>query len=115
MQTSGPILKMKPNAQAIAKIADLAALQLSSDELEAAESDFNSILGYFDGLAAVDTSSVSPTLGVQPHTNVFRADQVVSGVSAPDAVSNAPTKECLVQGDGSEAPHHFFRIPKVLD
>jgi aspartyl-tRNA(Asn)/glutamyl-tRNA(Gln) amidotransferase subunit C len=105
---------MTPNAEAIAKIADLAALQLSPAELAAAEGDFASILGYFDSLAAVDTSSVSPTLGVQPHTNVFRADKTRVGVTSSDAVANAPTKEQLSQSE-TEDLHHFFRIPKVLD
>jgi aspartyl-tRNA(Asn)/glutamyl-tRNA(Gln) amidotransferase subunit C len=88
----------------VAHIAHLARLELTPEELTAAGTQLSAVLGYFDGLSAVDTSAVPATLGVQPRNNVFREDRVTASLTPVQALSNAPRAE----NDG-------FRIPRILD
>jgi aspartyl-tRNA(Asn)/glutamyl-tRNA(Gln) amidotransferase subunit C len=98
----------------VAHIAHLARLELSPEELAAAETQLGAVLGYFDSLSAVDTSSVEATLGVQPHNNVFRDDRVRAPLSAAEALANAPQRG--LPGVSSLGPENDgFRIPRILD
>lgn len=58
----------------VAKIADLARLDLSDDEIEQMTGQFRSILRHLESLAAVDTEGVEPLDHPLPMTDVFRED-----------------------------------------
>jgi aspartyl-tRNA(Asn)/glutamyl-tRNA(Gln) amidotransferase subunit C len=88
----------------VAKVANLARLELSLDEQERLKSHLNGILDQFARLQELDTTGVELTSHSLPMRNVFRED--VAGVSLPreDATRNAPEKR-----DGN------FIVPQIVD
>jgi aspartyl-tRNA(Asn)/glutamyl-tRNA(Gln) amidotransferase subunit C len=88
----------------IERIAHLARLRLSPQETDAMTSDLESILGYIDLLATLDTEQVEPTSHVIPLATPLREDQPGESVPPESAVSNAPAREGFA-----------FAVPKVLE
>ena len=84
-------------------IAKLARLALPEPALQNHAKQIDSILGYVEKLAEVDTSGVEPLAHALPVKNVFRAD--VAGESLPleKVLQNAP-----------ETDGRFFKVPKVI-
>lgn len=78
----------------VLKLARLARLQLSEDEIDQFTSEISAILGYVEQLQSVDLSSLEPTHQVTGLTNVLRQDIVHDyGTSPEDLLKNAPAKE----------------------
>lgn len=87
----------------VARLAELARVRLTDDELAALAPQLDVILDAVAGVAEVATSDVPPTSHALPITNVFRPD-VVGPSLAPEAVlAAAPAAE-----DGR------FRVPRIL-
>ncbi|MFZ1249299.1 MAG: Asp-tRNA(Asn)/Glu-tRNA(Gln) amidotransferase subunit GatC [Candidatus Saccharimonadales bacterium] len=75
----------------VLKLAQLARISLSGDEVDAYVSDLSAILGYVEQLSAVDVSGLKPTNQVTGLTNVTRADEVVDyGYKPHDLLRNVP-------------------------
>lgn len=94
---------MSISRQDVAKVALLARLQLTDDELAMMTDQLVQIVGYVDQLAEVDTNDVEPMAHAIELANVFRADAVTESL---------PREEALVN-----APHHDARgylVPAVL-
>ena len=91
-------------AEQVAHVAKLARLDLSQEEAERFRKELSAIVGYVEVLRQVDTSQVPATLGVQPHSNVLRADEVTTPLGPEGVLANAPHRE-------SDA----FQIPRILD
>jgi len=85
-------------------IAKLARLNLSDAEARLYAGQLTRILDYVQQLSAVDTSGVEPLAHPLPVTNVLRDDQPDEGLSADQALAQAPQRE-----------DNFFRVPAVLD
>lgn len=87
----------------VTKIARLARLNLTPDEIARFSHELTIILKYIDQLRQVDTTAVSP--GVQSHENAgrLREDTVVPSLPQAQALQNAP-----------EAKGGFLVVPKVL-
>lgn len=84
----------KLSAEDIVKLARLARLHLSQDEVVQYQKELSSILGYVEQLDSVDVSGVDPTYQVTGLTNVMRSDELIDyGVSQADLLKNVPTKE----------------------
>jgi len=77
----------------VRRIAELAKLDLTDEEVGLYAGQLSHILQYFQRLQAVDTSQIPPTASVLPLKNVFRPDVAVPPISATQAVANAPDKE----------------------
>ena len=88
----------------IEKIAELARLNLKSEEKKKLEKDLESILAYVEKLKTLDTSKVEPTSHVLNIENVFRKDEVKPADIRDQALQHAPLR------DGK-----FFRVPKVVE
>ncbi|MDQ2973052.1 MAG: Asp-tRNA(Asn)/Glu-tRNA(Gln) amidotransferase subunit GatC [bacterium] len=73
----------------IAKLAYLARLKLSDDELDHYAAELSKILDYIEQLSAVDTDNLKPTLQVTGLSNVMRKDEVVHTSSKDDLLKNA--------------------------
>lgn len=86
------------------RIARLARLYLDPAEQDAFTRQLNSVLEHMDKLRALDTDEVQPTYHVLPLVNVFRADEVVPGLTQEEALANAPDPA----GGG-------FRVPKIVE
>ncbi len=105
---------MKVTDKEVSHVADLANLDLASDERTRMLRDLNSILGYIDTLSELDTSSVAPMvqvmagLGNEQGSAQFaysrRDDVPVPSLPHEAALQNAP-----------EADKDFFKVPKVIE
>ncbi len=75
----------------VKKLARLAKLALSDDELTHYQSEIASILGYIEQLNEVDTTGVEPTSQVTGLENVTREDiEVDYGVDQAGLLKNVP-------------------------
>lgn len=85
-------------------MARLARLDLTPDEVTRYQKDLNAIVGSMEKLRQVDLSKVPATLGVFPHSDVFRKDEAHPSPGADAMLANAPHRE----GDS-------FQIPRILE
>lgn len=78
----------------VLKLAKLARLSLSDDELDAFTSEFEEILGYVEQLQSVDTDGLAPTNQVSGNINVMREDEIVDyGYESHELLKNLPAVE----------------------
>jgi aspartyl-tRNA(Asn)/glutamyl-tRNA(Gln) amidotransferase subunit C len=77
----------------VRRIAELAKLDLTDEEVSLYGGQLSNILQYFQRLEAIDTSHVSPTASVLPLKNVLRLDVAGQPTTPEMAVANAPDKE----------------------
>lgn len=98
---------MKITGEEVRRVAELAALALSEDEVERMARDLDSILSHIDKLNELDTSGVAPMAQVlfdQEETATLREDLEKPCLTNAEAVQNAP-----VSGNG------YFKVPKVIE
>lgn len=75
----------------ILKLAQLARLELTDDEIESYRTELSSILDYVAQLENVDVSGLEPTTQVTGLKNVMRNDEVVDyGISPKQLLNLAP-------------------------
>jgi aspartyl-tRNA(Asn)/glutamyl-tRNA(Gln) amidotransferase subunit C len=86
----------------IRKIAGLARLRLTDEEVALLAQQFRGILGHLERLRALDSQGVEPLDHPLPHTDVLRDDAPRSGLSRNDALAGAPDAEA-----------GQFRVPRV--
>jgi aspartyl-tRNA(Asn)/glutamyl-tRNA(Gln) amidotransferase subunit C len=60
----------------IAKIAELARLELTAEEMEKYARELSDILDFFEQLKEVDTTNVKPTAQITGLTNILREDLI---------------------------------------
>lgn len=91
----------------IVKIAELAHLEITPDEVAMFTPQMTEIVTYVQQLNALDTSNVEPSLGgLTPEgkaTDSSRADVVIPSLGQKLALEEAP-----------DAAAGHFRVPKVL-
>ena len=85
------------------KVAKLARLALSDEQLAHYATQLQSILGYVEKIREVDTRGVEPMAHAVPLHNVLREDVVEPALSVEQVLQNAPA------ADGP-----FFKVPKVI-
>jgi aspartyl-tRNA(Asn)/glutamyl-tRNA(Gln) amidotransferase subunit C len=90
----------------VERVAALAHLELTDDEVELFTGQLADILEYADRLQAVDTASVSATWHPMPFSSPLREDVVRDSLSPVEALANAP--------DPAPGPLALFRVPKVI-
>ncbi|MGI5951700.1 MAG: Asp-tRNA(Asn)/Glu-tRNA(Gln) amidotransferase subunit GatC [Brooklawnia sp.] len=91
-------------AQDVARLADLARIELSEDELARLAPQLDVILGSVAKVAQAVGPDVPPTSHPVPMTNVFRADELRPSWPAAMMLGAAPDAE-----DGQ------FRVPRILE
>ena len=74
----------------VRRIAELAKLDLTDDEISLYAGQLSHILAYFESLKEVDTSQIAPTASVLPLKNVFRADVAGPALTPEEVIRNAP-------------------------
>ncbi len=87
----------------IAKVASLARIALSAEELRAYGEQLGAILEHAELVQQLPTEGIPPTSHPVPMTNAFRDDKVTGSLPVADALAGAPASE-----DG------YFRVPPVL-
>jgi aspartyl-tRNA(Asn)/glutamyl-tRNA(Gln) amidotransferase subunit C len=105
---------MAVSEQDVARVAELASLELTTGEKAAMLRDLNSVLDYFAQLNELDTSSVLPmaqvadqlTEGRQPDAAALhlRPDEIAPSLSREEVLSCAPDTDGV-----------FFKVPKVIE
>jgi aspartyl-tRNA(Asn)/glutamyl-tRNA(Gln) amidotransferase subunit C len=82
----------------VRKVALLARLELTDDELDAQAKHFNDLLQQFEILQSLDLSGIEPTSHSIPLVNVLREDVVLPSLSREAALANAPESRdgCIV-------------------
>jgi aspartyl-tRNA(Asn)/glutamyl-tRNA(Gln) amidotransferase subunit C len=88
----------------VRKIAHLARLALSDEELAVLAPQLDAIVGYVEQLREAPTAGVEPLAHALPVQNVFRDDEPVDSLPVEQALANAPAKR-----------ESFFRVPAVLE
>ena len=68
----------------VLKLAELARISLSDDEVDSFASELSAILGYVEQLSSVDVSGLEPTNQVTGLVNVMRKDKVIDYGYTPD-------------------------------
>ena len=87
----------------VSHLADLARIDLSEEELDHLAPQLAVILESIASISEVAADDVPPTSHALPLTNVFRADVVVPGLTADEALSGAPEQE-----------DQRFKVPRIL-
>jgi aspartyl-tRNA(Asn)/glutamyl-tRNA(Gln) amidotransferase subunit C len=105
---------MKVSAKEVDYVADLANLELTSEERTRMLKDLNSILEYIDMLNELDTTGVAPMTqvtaamgsaqAVNPYAYAQRSDQLRGSLPHEAALQNAPDRN-----------PDFFKVPKVIE
>lgn len=80
--------------QDILKLARLARIQITEDELQKYADELNAVLGYVQQLSEVDTDGLEPAYQVTGLTDVMRPDELHDyGVVTQELLKNAPALE----------------------
>lgn len=78
----------------VLKLAKLARISLSDDEVDAYVEELSAILGYVEQLSGVNVSGLTPTNQVTGLTNVMRKDEVRHyGYEPSDLLKNVPATQ----------------------
>lgn len=99
-------------AEEVLRVAELANLELTADEVPRMQRDLNAVLGYIAQLNELDTNGVEPMaqvgqmLGseVHEHGEQLRVDEVQPSLDRAAVMAVAP------ETDGK-----FFKVPKVIE
>ncbi|MFI5270619.1 MAG: Asp-tRNA(Asn)/Glu-tRNA(Gln) amidotransferase subunit GatC [Candidatus Saccharimonadales bacterium] len=76
----------------ILKLAQLARLDLTDEEIEEYKSELSAILGYVEQLQSVDVGNLKPTNQVTGLENVYREDEIIDyGYEPKDLLPNVPS------------------------
>lgn len=107
---------MKITREEVLRVAQLAHLELSSDEVEMYRGQLDEILTYVGKLEQLDVTNVEPMAQVLPErtagTAVLQADtesELRDDVLGPCNVGDA------VLAQAPDAVKPFFRVPKVIE
>jgi aspartyl-tRNA(Asn)/glutamyl-tRNA(Gln) amidotransferase subunit C len=99
---------LKISREDVARVAELAYLDLTEDELETYRAQVDEILEYIGKLNELDTASVEPMAQVladdQTADATLRDDVVVPCNVAAEILKQAPDPE-----------PQYFRVPKVIE
>ena len=95
---------MKLSREEVLRIARLARLGLSDEEINKMQEQLSNILENFEILEQVDTAGVPPTAQSIALRDVMSDDEVAPSLPPGDILANAPRKE-----------NGFFRVRAVLE
>jgi aspartyl-tRNA(Asn)/glutamyl-tRNA(Gln) amidotransferase subunit C len=87
------------------RIAMLARIELTTDEVDLFARQLGDILNYVDELRALDTTGVEPTSHPLSAGPVWRADELVPSLDRDALLQGAP---------GASSRAGLFTVPKVL-
>ena len=111
---------MKVTEKDVTYVADLANLELTSDERNRMVRDLNSILGHVDSLSGLDTKDVPPMAQVSDR---YGLDESKKGSERFAYASRDDVREGLrkslphdvVLANAPDSDGTFFKVPKVIE
>jgi aspartyl-tRNA(Asn)/glutamyl-tRNA(Gln) amidotransferase subunit C len=92
------------SADDIRRVANLARLTISDEDVGRLQDQLGKILHYVERLDEVETSQVAPMVHAIELTDVFRADEPAASLPREQALANAP------RSDGA-----CFLVPAILE
>jgi aspartyl-tRNA(Asn)/glutamyl-tRNA(Gln) amidotransferase subunit C len=95
---------MSIDTETVRKVARLARIAVTEEELEPLAGELGAILGWVEQLREVDVAGVEPMTSVTPMALKRRADEVTDGDRRDDILANAP-----------DAREGFFVVPRVVE
>ena len=95
---------MSVDQTTVRRIAQLARIKVSDEEVPALEGELNAILKWIEMLDDVDTGNIAPLTSVVETDMKKRTDAVTDGGIPNDVILNAPASE-----------DNFFMVPKVVE
>ncbi len=95
---------MSVDQATVRRIAHLARIAVTEDEVPHLQGEINAILAFVEELGAVDVTGVEPMTSVIPMKLPLRPDIVTDGEIERLVLANAP----LTEDD-------FFLVPKVIE
>jgi aspartyl-tRNA(Asn)/glutamyl-tRNA(Gln) amidotransferase subunit C len=95
---------MSVDATTVRRIAHLARIAVSDDEVPHLQGELNAMLAFVEQLSEVNVEGVEPMTSVTPMAMKKRADVVTDGATTDDILKNAPATE-----------DHYFLVPKVVE
>ncbi len=95
---------MSVDQSTVRRIARLARIKVSDEEVPALEGELNAILKWIEMLNDVDTGNIAPLTSVVETSMKKRNDAVTDGGYPDDVTLNAPASD-----------DHFFVVPKVVE
>ena len=95
---------MTISSEEVERIARLARLQLSPEEIAKYQAELSSILDYTEQLKQVDTSGIDFTSHYTSNEETTREDKTGASLPVDDALANAPA-----------GVNNMFSVPKVID
>ncbi len=95
---------MSVDQTTVRRIAHLARISVSEDELPHFQGEINAILGFVEQLSAIDVEGVEPMTSVTPMAMKKRHDTVNDGENAARVLANAPVRE-----------DDYYVVPKVVE
>jgi aspartyl-tRNA(Asn)/glutamyl-tRNA(Gln) amidotransferase subunit C len=96
--------QMKEPLIDVAYVAKLARLNLTAEETQLFQKQLGDVLAYAEKLQSVDVVGVEAAAHAVPMFNVFRDDEPRDGLTAEEALRNAPRKA-----------NELFIVTKVLE
>lgn len=94
---------MKITREEVARIADLARLELKEEKVEKFAFQFSDIIGYMDKMNSLDTSGVEPLYSPSENRSVMREDEAIKDYQRKDLLSSAPDHD-----------DEYLIVPKIL-
>lgn len=94
----------------VARLAKLAKLKFSDQEMEVFASKFGNILDMIDKITQVDCSGIEPLTSISKEKILTRVDQVTDGRVQSQLFKNAPGKNALLAKEVN-----CFIVPKVIE
>jgi aspartyl-tRNA(Asn)/glutamyl-tRNA(Gln) amidotransferase subunit C len=95
---------MSVDQNTVRRIARLARIAVTDDEVPHLQGELNAILSFVEQLDEVDVEGVEPMTSVTPMAMKKRQDGVTDGGYADLVVRNAPASD-----------DNFFVVPKVVE
>lgn len=94
---------MKLNKEKVKKLAHLARLEFSEQELDLMMNDLDKMLAFVDRINELDLEEVEPLVYMNPEVDKMREDVAKLDISKDEALRNAPDRDT-----------DYFRVPRVL-
>jgi aspartyl-tRNA(Asn)/glutamyl-tRNA(Gln) amidotransferase subunit C len=102
-------MSAKVTVEEVARVAELAHLELTPDETGSMLTDLNAILDYVAELNQIDTTGVEPLAQVSELGNAV-------GASAPRVDQLRPSLDrAVVMPEAPDSDQVFFKVPKVIE
>ena len=89
--------------KSVKDVAELACLDIRSDEESQFQNNFDQVMSYFSELENVNTDGIEPMVTPHEFTSKLRADEVRPDLSVDELLKNAPDVK-----DG------LFKVPPVV-